>query len=157
MLPLAVPGLVLAFGYIGISLQLQVWLKVASAARPVQRAGEPGGAAGDRLRDAAIAVRRAQRRRGSGANAARPGTGGEKPRRSAPLTLRQITLPLISANLIAGGLLAFAFAMLEVSDSLILAQPRDTGRSPRRSTNCSSAWATARTSPAPLACGRWCC
>jgi iron(III) transport system permease protein len=32
------------------------------------------------------------------------------------------TLPLISANLIAGGLLAFSFAMLEVSDSLILAQ-----------------------------------
>lgn len=34
----------------------------------------------------------------------------------------KITLPLIAANLIAGGLLAFAFAMLEVSDSLILAQ-----------------------------------
>ena len=32
------------------------------------------------------------------------------------------TLPLIAANLIAGGLLAFAFAMLEVSDSIILAQ-----------------------------------
>ena len=37
-------------------------------------------------------------------------------------TLRRITIPLIAANLIAGGLLAFAFAMLEVSDSLILAQ-----------------------------------
>ena len=37
-------------------------------------------------------------------------------------TLRKITLPLIMANLIAGGLLAFSFAMLEVSDSLILAQ-----------------------------------
>ncbi|HMO25450.1 MAG TPA: ABC transporter permease subunit, partial [Tepidisphaeraceae bacterium] len=36
--------------------------------------------------------------------------------------LRRITVPLILANLIAGGLLAFAFAMLEVSDSLILAQ-----------------------------------
>ena len=34
----------------------------------------------------------------------------------------KITLPLIVANVIAGGLLAFAFAMLEVSDSLILAQ-----------------------------------
>ncbi len=29
---------------------------------------------------------------------------------------------MIAANLIAGGLLAFAFAMLEVSDSIILAQ-----------------------------------
>jgi iron(III) transport system permease protein len=37
-------------------------------------------------------------------------------------TLGRITGPLIAANLIAGGLLAFAFAMLEVSDSLILAQ-----------------------------------
>ena len=34
----------------------------------------------------------------------------------------KITLPLITANLLAGGLLAFAFAMLEVSDSLVLAQ-----------------------------------
>jgi iron(III) transport system permease protein len=34
----------------------------------------------------------------------------------------RIIVPLISANLIAGGLLAFSFAMLEVSDSLILAQ-----------------------------------
>ena len=31
------------------------------------------------------------------------------------------TFPLIAANVIAGGLLAFSFAMLEVSDSLILA------------------------------------
>jgi iron(III) transport system permease protein len=37
-------------------------------------------------------------------------------------TLRRITLPLITANVLAGGLLAFSFAMLEVSDSLILAQ-----------------------------------
>ncbi|HXG49496.1 MAG TPA: ABC transporter permease subunit, partial [Methylomirabilota bacterium] len=36
-------------------------------------------------------------------------------------TLRRITLPLIAANLIAGTILTFAFAMLEVSDSLILA------------------------------------
>jgi iron(III) transport system permease protein len=36
--------------------------------------------------------------------------------------LRRITLPLILANLIAGALLAFAFALLEVSDSIILAQ-----------------------------------
>src|SRR5207247_8642078 len=41
---------------------------------------------------------------------------------SAWLTLRRITVPLISANLLAGALLAFAFAMLEVADSLILAQ-----------------------------------
>jgi iron(III) transport system permease protein len=39
--------------------------------------------------------------------------------------LRRITIPLIAANLIAGSLLAFAFAMLEVSDSLILAQKQE--------------------------------
>jgi iron(III) transport system permease protein len=32
-----------------------------------------------------------------------------------------VTAPLISANLIAGAVMVFAFAMLEVSDSLILA------------------------------------
>jgi len=36
-------------------------------------------------------------------------------------TLRRITLPLVTANLIAGGLLCFSYAILDVSDSLILA------------------------------------
>ena len=36
--------------------------------------------------------------------------------------LRRIVLPLVAANLVAGALLAFSFSMLEVSDSLILAQ-----------------------------------
>jgi iron(III) transport system permease protein len=44
---------------------------------------------------------------------------------SPATSLRRITLPLISANLIAGGLLAFAFSLLEVSDSLMLAQRMD--------------------------------
>ncbi len=34
-------------------------------------------------------------------------------------------MPLIAANLIAGALLAFSFSMLEVSDSLMLAQQQD--------------------------------
>jgi iron(III) transport system permease protein len=37
-------------------------------------------------------------------------------------TFRKISLPLIGANVAAGAILAFAFAMLEVSDSLVLAQ-----------------------------------
>ncbi len=37
-------------------------------------------------------------------------------------TLLRVTLPLIAANLLAGAVLTFSFAMLEVSDSLILAQ-----------------------------------
>jgi iron(III) transport system permease protein len=36
-------------------------------------------------------------------------------------TLRRITLPLVMAHLIAGTILTFSFAMLEVSDGLILA------------------------------------
>src|SRR5262249_7433974 len=36
-------------------------------------------------------------------------------------TMRKIVVPLVMANLIAGGLLCFAYAMLDVSDSLILA------------------------------------
>ncbi|MFM8872891.1 MAG: ABC transporter permease, partial [Phycisphaerales bacterium] len=35
---------------------------------------------------------------------------------------RRIVIPLIAANLVAGALLAFSFSMLEVSDSLLLAQ-----------------------------------
>jgi len=37
-------------------------------------------------------------------------------------TLKRVGIPLIGMNIVAGGILAFAFAMLEVSDSLILAQ-----------------------------------
>ena len=40
-------------------------------------------------------------------------------------TILKITLPLITASLIAGALLAFSFSMLEVSDSMILAQQRE--------------------------------
>jgi iron(III) transport system permease protein len=44
---------------------------------------------------------------------------------ASPLrTLRSITLPLILANVVAGGILSFSNAMMEVSDSLILA-PHD--------------------------------
>ena len=35
---------------------------------------------------------------------------------------RRITVPLVSANLLAGAILTFSFSMLEVSDSLLLAQ-----------------------------------
>jgi iron(III) transport system permease protein len=36
--------------------------------------------------------------------------------------VRRVIVPLIMANLLAGSLLVFSFSMLEVSDSLILAQ-----------------------------------
>jgi iron(III) transport system permease protein len=36
--------------------------------------------------------------------------------------VRTVTVPLIAANLVAGAILTFAFALLEVSDSLMLAR-----------------------------------
>ena len=124
MLPLAVPGLVLAFGYLSISiwfkkmlgkntpffLDVQEWpacmLVLSYAARRlpyVVRAAAAGLQQTPRDLELAAANLGASRFR----------------------VLRKITLPLILANLVAGALLAFAFAMLEVSDSIILAQRID--------------------------------
>lgn len=115
MLPLAVPGLVLAFGYLAMSQEGRffdfinpienptVLLIIAYSVRRlpyVVRSAVAGfQQTSETLEEAAQNL-------------------GTPPLKA---TIR-ITLPLIMANLIAGGLLAFAFAMLEVSDSLILAQ-----------------------------------
>ncbi|MGP1309100.1 MAG: ABC transporter permease [Phycisphaerales bacterium] len=125
MAPLAVPGLVLAFGYVAMSLNWPF------------REGDPLGfmnisILGENpnpfpLLILAYAVRRLPyvvRAAVSGLEqvhveleeAAKIFNAG-----TARIFAR-IIVPLISANLIAGGLLAFSFAMLEVSDSLILAQ-----------------------------------
>lgn len=116
MLPLAVPGLVMAFGYLSLSQEGKAFhflvgpgdnpfflIVIAYAIRRmpyVVRAAVAGlQQSNPTLEEAA---------RSLGASPAR--------------TLRRIAIPLISANLAAGAILAFAFAMLEVSDSLILAQ-----------------------------------
>jgi iron(III) transport system permease protein len=115
MLPLAVPGLVLAFGYVAMTREGRwfhfldpiqnptVLLIVAYAVRRlpyVVRACVAG------LQQTSETYEEAAASLGAG-----------------PLRrFRRITMPLISANLIAGGILAFSFSMLEVSDSLILAQ-----------------------------------
>ena len=114
MLPLAVPGLVLAFGYLSLSDGSFSWLV---------------GATGDPmlLLILAYAVRRLPfvvRAAVAGLQQSDPVleeaamTMGASPRR----TFIRIGLPLIGASLAAGAILAFAFSMLEVSDSLILAQ-----------------------------------
>ncbi|MGB0774545.1 MAG: ABC transporter permease, partial [Akkermansiaceae bacterium] len=118
MLPLAVPGLVLAFGYIAVTQEGQplAWL-VGDAASPnplylliaayaVRRLPYVVRAAVAGLQQSNIALEEAARSLGA-----------------TPIrTLKRVAIPLIGANLVAGGILAFAFAMLEVSDSLILAQ-----------------------------------
>lgn len=116
MLPLAVPGLVMAFGYLALSRE----------GKPLHFLMGPGGNPA-LLLIVAYAVRRLPyvvRAAVAGLQQSNPAM--EEAARSLganPVrTLRRISLPLIGANLVAGGILAFAFSMLEVSDSLILAQ-----------------------------------
>ena len=114
MLPLAVPGLVLAFGYRALSDGSFSWLVGAS--------GDPMF-----LLILAYAVRRLPfvvRAAVAGLQQSDPVleeaamTLCASPKR----TFMRVGLPLIGSSLAAGAILAFAFAMLEVSDSLILAQ-----------------------------------
>jgi iron(III) transport system permease protein len=115
MLPLAVPGLVLAFGYLAMTREGQffeglvwnedpIWILVIAYA--VRRLPYVVRSAAAGFQQTSVSLEEAAQNLGC-----------------PPLkALRRITLPLISANLIAGCLLAFSFAMLEVSDSLILAE-----------------------------------
>jgi iron(III) transport system permease protein len=123
MLPLAVPGLVLAFGYLAISLQLQVLFKNHKSLQDLVNVQENP--------TVLLVVAYAMRRLPYVVRSAVAGLeqtpldlelAAKNLGASNFMTLRRITVPLISANLIAGALLAFAFAMLEVSDPLILAQ-----------------------------------
>lgn len=115
MLPLAVPGLVLAFGYLAMAQEGRFFAFLNPVRDPTI------------LLIIAYSVRRLPYVvRSAAAGFQQTSETLEEAAQSLgcpPLkaTIR-ITLPLIMANLIAGGLLAFAFAMLEVSDSLILAQ-----------------------------------
>lgn len=115
MLPLAVPGLVLAFGYLAMTRDGEFFsflragddptliLIIAYATRRLPYVVRSAAAG---FQQTSVALEEAARNLGC-----------------PPLkALRKVTLPLIAANLIAGALLAFSFAMLEVSDSLILAQ-----------------------------------
>lgn len=116
MLPLAVPGLVLAFGY----------LSATQKSHPLDWMLTPAGSP-IFLLIAAYAIRRLPyvvRAAVAGLQQSNPTLEEAAASMGAPpiTRLRRIALPLIGANLIAGGILAFAFAMLEVSDSLILAQ-----------------------------------
>lgn len=124
MLPLAVPGLVMAFGYVAMSLR---W--------PFGKDGPLGGFASVLGADpnpipfliVAYAIRRLPyivRSTVAGLEQ----TSGELEEAAVNLgasrftAVRRVIVPLILANLIAGALLVFSFSMLEVSDSLILAQ-----------------------------------
>jgi len=107
MLPLALPGIVLAFGYLGAfrigpKVNPLPFLVVAYAVRRlplVVRSAVAG------FQQTSVTLEEASLNLGA----------------SPARTLRKVTIPLVAANLIAGAVLAFSFAVLEVSDSLILA------------------------------------
>jgi len=115
MLPLAVPGLVLAFGYLAMTQEGKFFsfmnptvdpLAIIVIAYSVRRLPYVVRSAAAGFQQTSVTLEEAAQNLGC-----------------PPLrALRKITIPLIAANLMAGGLLAFSFAMLEVSDSLILAQ-----------------------------------
>ena len=124
MLPLAVPGLVLSFGYLSVS----IWFKKKLGARtPLFLDVQEWPAVMLVLAYAARRLPYVVRAAAAGLQQTPPELELAAANLGASrwLVLRRITLPLILANLIAGALLAFAFAMLEVSDSIILAQRID--------------------------------
>lgn len=128
MLPLAVPGLVMAFGYLAVS----AWLARLEGVKdsPLLRHLLDVQTNATLFLALAYAIRRLPYMVRS-AVAGLQQTSVTLEEAAANLgaraftTLRRITLPLITANVVAGALLAFAFSMLEVSDSLMLAQRQD--------------------------------
>ena len=110
MLPLALPGLVLAFGYIsgfsGTILDVRGSpIPLLIIAYAVRRLPYMVRAAYAGFQQMSVTLEEASMNMGAG-----------------PIrTLWKVTMPLILANIAAGAILAFSFAMLEVSDSLLLA------------------------------------
>jgi len=115
MLPLAVPGIVMAFGYVALtrpgnflapldprSADPTLLLVIAYAVRRLPYVVRSAAAG---LQQTSPVLEEAARNLGAG----------------IVRTVGTVTLPLVAANLVAAALLAFSFAVLEVSDSLILA------------------------------------
>ncbi len=118
MLPLAVPGLVLAFGYLAMTQETKFFAFLNPVKNPVP------------LLVIAYAVRRLPYMvRSAAAGYQQTSVTLEEAAQNLGCppwrSLWRVTLPLIAANLLAGGLLTFSFAMLEVSDSLLLAQKQE--------------------------------
>ena len=127
MLPLAVPGLVMAFGFVAMTLRWPFAKGDPLHGTLAVFGTDPNPML---LLVIAYAVRRLPyivRSTVAGLEQ----TSGELEEAAINLgasrmkAVRSVIVPLIMANLIAGGLLVFSFSMLEVSDSLILAQQTD--------------------------------
>ena len=110
MVPLALPGIVLAFGYIVTYTDtfldpLENPIPLLIIAYGIRRLPFMVRSAAAGLQQTSVSLEEASATFGA----------------SRFHTLRKIIMPLVFANLVAGGLLCFAYAMLDVSDSLILA------------------------------------
>jgi iron(III) transport system permease protein len=119
MLPLAIPGLVMAFGYLSITREGRplaflnpvrdptALLVIAYAVRRLPFVVRSAAAG---LSQLSVTLEEAAASLGAGAHR----------------VFARVTLPLLAPHLLAGGIFAFALSMLEVSDSLILAQRQAT-------------------------------
>ncbi|HJN51149.1 MAG: iron ABC transporter permease [Pseudomonadales bacterium] len=110
MVPLALPGIVLAFGYVVTYTDtfldpLENPIPLLIIAYGIRRLPFMVRSAAAGLQQTSVSLEEASATFGA----------------SRFHTLRKIIMPLVFANLVAGGLLCFAYAMLDVSDSLILA------------------------------------
>ena len=110
MIPLALPGIILAFGYVitysNTPLDpLSNPIPLLIIAYGIRRLPYMVRSASAGLQQASACLEEASQLMGA----------------SSFHTLRKITFPLLVANLIAGALLCFSYAMLDVSDSMILA------------------------------------
>lgn len=110
MMPLAVPGLVMAFGYLsGFS---GTWLDPRDNPLPLLAIAYTVR----RLPFVVRSIHAGLLQLGPSLEEAAQTLGSTRGR-----ALRRIALPLIAPHILGGAILAFAFAMLEVSDSLMLA------------------------------------
>jgi len=110
MLPLALPGLVMAFGYVAAFSATPLDARINPVpllviAYAVRRLPYMMRAAYAGFQQTSVALEEAAMNLGA----------------TPVKTIWHITFPLVFANLVAGAVLCFSFAMLEVSDSLILA------------------------------------
>ena len=119
MLPLAVPGLVLAFGYLAIAREGRPFSFLNPSRDPtallviaygIRRLPFVVRAAAAGLQQVSVTLEEAASNLGA----------------SEGRAFWRITFPLLGPHLVAGGVFAFALSMLEVSDSLILAQRQTT-------------------------------
>lgn len=120
MLPLAVPGLVMAFGYFALVQEI-TWLSFLNPLRhdpmpilvlayAVRRLPFVVRSCAAGMEQVEISLEEAAHDLGAGRTR----------------TFLRVTLPLLSASVIVAALLVFTRSMLEVSDSLVLAFDRDT-------------------------------